>query len=187
MPQVVYLHGCTVIGYCNACKTKGHISTQCSKCGNKFKRSKILFPIKEKNYNYDPLLKGEWQSLKTYLEKAYIITIFGYSAPKTDVEAVNMMLNAWGPAEKRRLEEVEIIDIKNRDSLVNTWKNFIHSHHFRISDSYFNSWTAKHPRRTCELMWQQLMMCTITYDNTPPQNTSLRQLQNWYKHLLDNE
>ena len=44
-----------------------------------------------------------------------MITIFGYSAPKSDVEALDMMKRAWGKVDDRKLEEIEIIDIKDEN------------------------------------------------------------------------
>ena len=50
-----------------------------------------------------------------------MLTIYGYSAPQSDVEAIQIMKEAWGIVEDRDLEEVEIIDIKSEDELRETW------------------------------------------------------------------
>ena len=67
------------------------------------------------------------------------------------------MREAWGEAEQRNLEEIELIDIKTPDELRQTWEPFIDTHHYRISHVWEDSWTASYPRRTCEAMWQALM------------------------------
>ena len=82
-----------------------------------------------------------------------MLTIFGYSAPKSDVDAVNLMKKAWGNIEDRPLEEVSVIDIIDEETMLNTWKDFIHSHHYRYSNSFFDSYLAKFPRRTCETVF----------------------------------
>jgi len=82
-----------------------------------------------------------------------MLTIFGYSAPKTDAEAIKLMKKAWGNIDKRPLEEVSVIDIIDEESMLNTWKDFIHTHHYRYSNSFFDSYLAKFPRRTCETIF----------------------------------
>lgn len=48
LPNIAYLHGSVVVGYCLKCMKKGHVYSKCSKCGELFTPSKLLFPIKEK-------------------------------------------------------------------------------------------------------------------------------------------
>jgi hypothetical protein len=68
--------------------------------------------------------------------------VFGYSAPKTDVEAVDLMKEAWGQVEERRLEQTEIIARPgaDHDELHKTWDPFIHTHHYDIVESFYESW-----------------------------------------------
>jgi len=54
-----------------------------------------------------------------------MLTIFGYSAPKSDVEAIELMKGAWGDKYKRNLEQIEIIDVKEEAELSNTWDDSI--------------------------------------------------------------
>ena len=37
-----------------------------------------------------------WKQLEQYLQIAYRLTIFGYSAPKSDQAAIDMLKQAWG-------------------------------------------------------------------------------------------
>ncbi|MDP2691916.1 MAG: hypothetical protein Q8O95_05975 [bacterium] len=187
LPHIVYLHGNTAIGYCEECRMKGAKNGICIKCSKPYTDSKILFPIKNKNYNDSPLIKGEWDTLKLYLAEAYMLTIFGYGAPNTDIEAVELMKEGWGMPETRSLEEIEIIDIKDEEELAETWKPFIHSHHYIVYKNFYSSWAAKHPRRTCETMWQQLMMCQFLGDNNIPKELPFEELWKWYKPLIENE
>ena len=50
-----------------------------------------------------------------------MITIFGYSAPKSDVEAIAMLKKAWGSVDDRSLEEIEIV---THSSLLISYKFF---------------------------------------------------------------
>jgi hypothetical protein len=187
LPHCVYLHGSVAVGYCLAHKKKGMIGHSCSVCQQPFDKSRLLFPVLSKNYSTDQFIAGEWQTLRNYLKSAYIVTIFGYSAPQSDVEAINLMKEAWGEVEKRNLEEFEIIDIKKASDLANTWKEFIHSHHYITSENFYDSHIARHPRRSCEAMWNQLMECKFLQDNPLPREMSLDEFYGWMRPLLEAE
>ena len=94
-PQIAYLHGNVRIGYCLEHRVKGENGTLCPECDKELSPSKLLYPVTMKNYSDDPFIKNEWESLKNDLRNAYIITIFGYSAPSTDKEAFDIMQRAW--------------------------------------------------------------------------------------------
>ena len=51
VPNIIYLHGNTEIGYCCQCKRCGSISSHCGGCGNRYKKSKLIYPVKTKNYS----------------------------------------------------------------------------------------------------------------------------------------
>ncbi len=184
LPRTAFLHGCAKMGYCLADRKHGLVGLECSMCGKMFTPSQLLYPIKQKNYSNNEYIKMQWDILKLSLKNAYILTIFGYSAPKTDVEALKMMKDAWGDPSHRELEEIEIIDIKSEDELCDNWGPFIHSHHYRTTDNFYKSWIARHPRRTCEVMWSTLMECDPAYDNLLPANSDFEELWNWYEPLL---
>lgn len=187
LPITVYLHGNVAIGYCEADWTKGRNGANCSKCGKPYTSSKLLFPVKQKDYNSDPFTRSEWNALKDRLRDAYMVTVFGYSAPKTDVEAVALLKEGWGQSHNRELEQIELIDVKNEDTLLATWQDFIHTHHYQTTDNFYDSWIAKHPRRTCEAMWNQLMECQFLDDNPIPHDHDFDELLQWYKPLIDAE
>ncbi len=73
-----------------------------------------------KNYVNDPFIKTEWEVLKKGLRQAKTLTIFGYGAPTTDKEAVDILNNAWDKA-NRLIERTEIIDIKDKEVLWKQW------------------------------------------------------------------
>lgn len=90
LPRVVSLHGNVAIGICEKDKVKGIYGTECSFCGDRLQPSTLLYPIKQKDYADDPFLKSEWDELAAHLKIAYFITIYGYSAPEADLEAVKL-------------------------------------------------------------------------------------------------
>lgn len=120
---------------------------------------KLLFPIKKKDYSSDIAIHKSWKSLSNALEVAYMVTIFGYSAPKSDIEAVSMLKKAWGSVDERNLEEIEIIDVRDEDEVTRSWDEFIHTHHYSYHTNFFNSTLGRCPRRTCEATFDRLMNC----------------------------
>ncbi len=158
IPQVCFLHGNVAVGFCEDDNLMGNVGMTC-KCGKTLRPMKLLFPVKKKDYNSDVAISKSWKVLSNALEIAYMVTIFGYSAPKSDVEAVSMMKKAWGSVSKRNLEEIEIIDIRDEDEVINSWNQFIHTHHYSYHTNFFGSTLACCPRRTCEATFDRLMNC----------------------------
>lgn len=128
----------------------------CRKCGHELVRPKILFPIKEKNYEDDPYIKNCWDGFLDLLSRATIVTIFGYSAPKSDVMAIEAMQKAFSST-FRRLDQIEVIDLKSKQELWDTWGDFIKptNDHFKICRSFFDSILSEFPRRFIEGYWKR--------------------------------
>jgi hypothetical protein len=53
-----------------------------------------------KDYVNDSFIKTEWEVLKKSLHQAKALTIFGYGAPTSDKEAIDIMNSAWDKANK---------------------------------------------------------------------------------------
>lgn len=158
IPQVAFLHGNVAVGFCEEDNIMGNVGMVCN-CGKPLSPMKLLYPIKEKDYSSDIAISKSWKTLSNALEQAYMVTIFGYSAPKSDVEAVAMMKKAWGSIDDRKLEEIELIDIRDEEEVIDSWSEFIHTHHYSYHTSFFDSTLAKCPRRTCEATFDRLMNC----------------------------
>ena len=121
LPQLIFLHGNIGVGRCPSCNAVESLRNEyCRKCGHELVRPKILFPIKEKNYKDDPYIKNSWDGFLDLLSRATIVTIFGYSAPKSDVMAVEAMQKAFSST-FRRLDQIEVIDLKSEQELWDTW------------------------------------------------------------------
>lgn len=185
-PRILFLHGCVSLGVDFENKAIGPVG-RASSGGKVFEPMRILYPVEEKDYNADPFVKSEWDTLRAAMKSAYIFTIFGYGAPSSDVEAIRLMKDAWGDVEKREYEETEIIDIKSEDELSNRWKQFIHTHHYRTSTSFYDSSIANHPRRSCEAMWNQLMECKWIDNNPIPKDLDFDELYAWLKPYVEAE
>ena len=186
-PCLLFLHGNVAIGYCPDCKVIFGRHQHCNKCFSELRASPLLYPLKKKDYQSDDAIAGHWRTLRRALGKAWAVTFFGYGAPKTDVEAVKLLKEGWGDVENRNLEETEIIDIRDEHDLTAAWSPFIHTHHYQIQSSFYDSLLAKHPRRSCEALWARLMECQFLDDCAFPHKATFDELYAWLKPKLNEE
>lgn len=194
MPQITFLHGTVALGYSKEDKRSGPAGMYSKATRNYFAPTKLLYPIGQKNYNEDEFISMEWDTLKYWLhsENTRRVTIFGYGAPVSDLGAVKTLNDAWGTGDKRNMEQFEIIDIRDEETVKNSWNNFIHSHHYDYSTDYFNCSLATNPRRTSESYFQHILPMTIdeafSESNPVPKDLkSLEELWEWHKPLIDAE
>jgi hypothetical protein len=159
LPDLAFLHGNVLVGYCRNHKQGGMLSARCSECGQNFAPAPLLYPVAHKNYAEDSYIYDNWKAIQSKLKQAYLVTIFGYSAPRTDAEAIAVMKEAWGSVHERNLEEFEFIDIRSEDDLQASWSEFVHSHHYEVHDNFFASNLAQHPRRTTIALFDRTMNC----------------------------
>ena len=80
-----------------------------------------------------------------------MITVFGYGAPSSDVEAIKLFKSAWGALEDRSNEEFSFINIEDEETCIEKWKDFVYTHHYRYSQSFYDSYIAMFPRRSCQV------------------------------------
>ncbi len=116
-----------------------------------------------------------------------MVTIFGYGAPVSDARAVALLKKAWGSTDDRSMEEFEIIGVRNEEDLRDTWSPFIHSHHYRVENDFYNSWIANHPRRTGEAYSNQYIKAMFIANNPIPKDAGFEELWKWYDKLQEVE
>lgn len=162
LPDLAFLHGNVLVGYCRNHKQGGILSARCGECGEHFEPAPLLYPVAHKNYAEDPYIHDSWKAVRSKLKQAYLVTIFGYSAPRTDAEAIALMKEAWGSVDGRNLEDFEFIDIRSEDDLLASWTGFVHSHHHEVHNNFFASSLAEHPRRTTVELFDRTMNCMFT-------------------------
>jgi len=183
LPQLAFLHGNVSTGYCEKHNKAGLAGRNCSECDEVFTRTPLLYPIKKKDYAKNPFIQDEWVRLKNELRNAFWITIFGYSGPQTDTEAISAMKEAWGDTKERAMEESEFITTRNKDEIEKNWNMFIHSHHFEVHPNFYDSWIANHPRRTNEAYIDQFLGAEFIDDNPIPQEMDFADLWRWYEQI----
>lgn len=187
LPSLYFLHGNVSVGVCEKDQRAGYINNRCSVCGEKFSPSKILFPIKNKNYNKDLFIESEWQALSLYLDNSFMFSIFGYSAPTTDVEARELMKSAWNKNKRTELNEIDIIDKRPREKVEENWEGFIYKSHGGIYDNIRDTQSFRYARRSCESWGYAILQCDPWSENNLPKFESLVDLQNWVKPLIEEE
>jgi hypothetical protein len=187
LPRLLFLHGNVGVGYCEKDKVAGINGNRCSKCDCFLTPTNLLYPIAEKNYHLNGFISSQWEELNQHLQSAFMITIFGYGAPQSDVSAIGLMKSAWGDVNLREMEQTEIIDIKDEDDLYNLWAPFIHTHHYKTHLSFFESWISNHPRRTGEAYINQYWNAQFIDNNPIPKEFAFPELWAWYDRLKEGE
>ena len=155
LPEIYYLHGNVFLGYCENDSRFGQYYGKCPFCKNIYTSVPLLYPIKNKKYASNSLIYGFWQQFSEKLKNAYIFTIFGYSAPKSDIDAVNLLKENWN-AKRKKLEQFEIIDIISQSELDKKWKDFEFESHYEYHTSFYNSTLSKFPRNSVESLILQI-------------------------------
>lgn len=186
-PKLAFLHGNVLAGYCSIDSVTGWAGLPCGQCGKPLSRTPLLYPVRHKNYAKDSSIAAQWQLLKQEMRQAFMFTIFGYGGPKTDQEAIDAMSNAWGSPSTRVLEETDFITLQSDDEVRDVWRRFIHSHHYDVTNDFFGSWLAKHPRRTGEAYLAQYIDAKFVEDNPPPVDVPLTDVWEWFDQLLPAE
>ncbi len=112
LPRLLFLHGNVAAGFCARDGVLGPKGARCSRCDWPFAPSKLLYPVRTKDYTSDPMIASAWTDVQHALKEALFVTIFGYGAPASDAGAVHLLSQAWGEWQDREFEEFEIIDIR---------------------------------------------------------------------------
>ncbi|MHA7813842.1 MAG: hypothetical protein ACX94C_10665 [Phycisphaerales bacterium] len=188
-PHFVFLHGSVSIGYCACTKPIPCVEIQrkCPVCNGQLTKAELLFPVGQKDYTSNEFLKSAWQDVRTALNNSYMFTIFGYAAPVSDADAVALLQEGWGTPDEKELEEIEIIDIVDEETLRERWSGFIHSHHYHATNSFYNTFAWRHPRRSCEALWQATMQLAPYGDYTVSPNASWSELEDHFRPLIEAE
>ncbi len=186
VPEVIHLHGNVRLAYCPDHPTYGAHGMYCPTCDKELIPSRLLYPVALKNYVNDPFIKTEWEVLKKAIRQARTLTIFGYGAPTTDKEAVDILNNAWDKA-NRLIERTEIIDIKDEKVLWKQWDPFIIRTYFDCHRDFYQSRLAIYPRRSCEALLNQTFYGRWVEENPIPVNAGFAGLMSWVKPLVEEE
>lgn len=186
LPRLIFLHGNVEVGACVEHQRKGSNGTRCDECGSVFEPVPLLYPVTEKNYQ-DPFIEAEWAEFSAFLARAYLVTIFGYSAPAADVEAQRIMREVWHSNRTKELVQIDIIDLKPKEELKRTWEPFFVRDHYGISRSLDHSRLFAHPRRSCDSFAMASLQLRPCDENPLPRGAPLQELHAFVRPLVAEE
>ena len=151
LPQIFFLHGNVRVGICSdhpeAWGKRGEL---CSICSNSLEDVPLLYPIENKDYSSHRYIRGSWEAARYFFAEAFVLTIFGYSAPVSDADAVDLLRSGWMERSDRKIEHVEIVDVVSSSVLYERWRGFTPTGHLKPIRSIWDSWIMMHPRRSVE-------------------------------------
>jgi hypothetical protein len=187
LPRICFLHGNVAVGSCVDDRKVGYLHEVCNACNKPMGAVPLIYPIKDKNYTDNPYIRSEWSVLQRHIEDAYFITVFGYSAPQTDVKARELMLKVWQKNQILDFSQFEVVDIKSPSELAISWKDFVVRNNFGTTNNFFDTYLARHPRRSCDSFAMAQLQQMPWRDNSFPEFEYLADLQAWVQPLLEEE
>ena len=103
-----------------------------------------------------------------------------------------MMKKAWGRIADRNMEQFEIIDVRSEDEMIESWKDFIHTHHYDYRTSFFDSSLALYPRRTDEAFFCHFLPSSpeeafVEEKKVPVDFQSFEEMWAWFQPLINVE
>lgn len=187
LPQILFLHGNVEVGVCIEHRRVGFKNGRCGKCGEIYQDSPLLFPISNKDYKSNPFIESQWYDFNAKLTQAFILTIFGYSAPVNDKAACDTIKKSWLENRLREFNEVEIVDIASESELINKWQDFFVREHYRIRSSFNDSLLSIFPRRSCDAFWGTHLQNEPWIENPIPRFNNIDKLIEWFIPLIHEE
>lgn len=187
LPKVAFLHGNVATGACSEHREKGYAGEACTECGKDYPPSPLLYPVTTKRYRDDAFIANEWAMLETHLRRAFMLTIFGYSAPVTDVDAREIMQLAWERNQTRHMSQIELVDIRPQREVYESWKAFITRNHYGVARRVSGTWQYRFPRRSCESLAGAILHLNPWPPKAIPRYRRLDRLQAWCEPLAVEE
>lgn len=189
LPGIFFLHGNVRIGSCvNHPDGFGAQNNLCPNCNQRLVAVPLLYPIEKKNYfNGNKYIASSWRSAESEFSEAFTMTIFGYGAPDSDVEAVKLLKNAWLNSSSREVEHVELIDILDSAILHERWKGFTPTFHLDLVTSLENSCLWRWPRRSCEALFHATVKGMPSEEFPLPETDNLNDLQDYISDIAKHE
>lgn len=184
LPRLAFLHGNVKVASCKEHNRVNYVGAICERCHKVLEPVNLLYPISKKEYSQNEMIKVQWQRFERHLESAFQFTIFGYSGPKTDTEAISIMKKAWKSKPDKLLADTTIITPNTDDEVYEHWKSFIHSHYYSLIDDFYKSDIAMYPRRGFERSWENNMEANFVEENPIPKNANFPELWEWYYQFV---
>ena len=81
------------------------------------------------------------------------------------------------------LERVEIIDLKPREALYETWEPFISYHHYDCRSSFYETYVANYPRRSGEALFIPSTQGRAAEQFPVPRQADFADLYSWLEPI----
>ena len=186
LPHILFLHGNVLQGVCEEHKRLGWNDDSCAICGEQLKPTQLLYPVESKNYEKDSVISSQWKLLDDYLSDAFFVTIFGYSAPLTDISARERIIEKIIKNSRKDFLQLEIIDLHPEEliegNLIGLKDEGIHCN---LINSFEKSWLCKHPKFTCEALYQAVMQQDPIAPIPFPVTDNLGEYLTWNSQLVE--
>lgn len=158
LPELIFPHGNAGVGLCYDCKIKGYANCLCPQCFKELEQMPLLYPIGKKDYNAKPIIVNEWNRAKDVLSRAAGITIYGYGAPVTDVEAVELMKSANSISQMKDIAPFTIINLAcNEKEQRDKWKEFYDVKMMLYCNNLEETLLWKNPRVSLETLFDAIL------------------------------
>lgn len=186
-PSIFFLHGNVRIEFCEDDSRTLKIGTPCPTCGRRGRSLPLLYPTARKNYSSDPGIADAWVAAAEYLSECLTLTIFGYGAPSSDIDAVSLLKNAWLSRSERKLEHVQIINIEDSSALYERWRDFTPTGHMDVVEDFRDSRIALWPRRSVQALLLAMSTGLPAQQFPTPRTTELSDLQSFIRSVASHE
>ncbi len=158
LPQLAFLHGNVGVGICNTCRVKGYYGYDCPECYSKLEKMPLLYPIGQKDYNSNSVIRNEWRIAEEYLHKAAGVTIFGYGAPFTDNAAVELLKQALQKSNTKVICPVTIINLFSvKEEQLKKWSAFYDPTMTTYVDKFQDTMLWQNPRVSLETLFDAIL------------------------------
>lgn len=186
LPEIFFLHGNVDIGI-DLERRASRFLSDAPINGFSITPTRLLYPVENKSYNDDPFIADQWQAAAHFMSIAYYATIYGYSAPQSDVEAKSLLLNAWKENPTRELAEFSIVDLRDPVEVETAWSDFIVRTHGGATQDFKSNILRRHPRRSCEAFAFATLQQAPWKEDPFPEAKTLEELEKWVAPLLEEE
>lgn len=158
LPKLFFPHGNVGVGICYECHNKGYANCVCPTCGSTFSEMPLLFPVKKKNYWDNSIIEAEWAGARDYLKRAAGLTIYGYSAPSTDVEAYELLKGSFSQSNVKDIAPVTIINrLENKDKQLKKWESIYSNRMISYCATFEESLLWQCPRTSLETIFDAIL------------------------------
>ncbi len=192
LPCHAYLHGSVALNQCNSCARLFSWTDTCPRCGEASSPQPLLYPVGDKDYASTPGLKEAWHNLHVGLDKAYMVTLFGYSGPATDYQAVRLFTEKWHGSPVATSGDIAFINTCSREAIEKAWATLLAKRddgriHWDLYRDYHATRLARFPRRSTEESYQRNVLLQRWRPTPYPRCGTIAELDQHYEYLLAQE